>query len=247
MSLFNKHERRNIRESRILRYYEMEEQYYVLTTFYPAQQLTITLTGEDVKQFMNCDYSTANELLRKVRRKMGKHSALDDVRTSEFCDCLGIESTFVHLFLASLKTDGPLPPVKTIDKPVIPDRPRKIREVAEDLRQGIMESTETLALRAKLWEEANPLGEPMYKRKKWVQMVIRAFEVAQIYNCHIKTAQAMIREVRDKDRESDGDAVRKQRRSVSIKKFCAVHDEDEEDLRRHLAILHGADDEDQDD
>jgi hypothetical protein len=100
-------------------------------------------------------------------------------------------------------------------------------------------------LRAKLWEEANPLGEPMYKRKKWVPMVIRAFEVAQIYGCHIDTAQEMLREVREKERENYPDS--KLRRYVSIKKFCAVHNEDEEDLRKHLAELHGNDDDDEDD
>jgi hypothetical protein len=108
-----------------------------------------------------------------------------------------------------------------------------------------MESAETTALRAKLWEEANQNGEPLYKRKKWVQMVIRAFEVAQIYGCHIDTAQQMLREVREKERETNPDS--KVRRYVSIKKFCAVHNEDEEDIRKHLAELHGNDDDDEDD
>ncbi|WP_207510794.1 hypothetical protein [Longitalea luteola] len=247
MSLFNKHERRNIRESRFLRDHEMEEQYYVVTNFYPAQQLTITLKEDDVKEFMNCDWSTASELLKKVGKKIGKDTFFHKVRTSEFCDHLGIEATLVHLFLASLKEDGPLPPVRTINKPVITDRPWKISEVVDDLRQGIMESSETLALRAKFWDEANPWGEAMFKRKKWVQMVIRAFEVAQIYGCHISTAQQMLREVRDKDRENGDDPDKKQRRYVSIKKFCAVHNEDEEDLRKHLADLHGDDEEEEDD
>lgn len=242
MSLFNKHERRRIKESRILRSYEMEEQYYLVTSFYPDQRLTITLKENDVVEFMNCDWLTAFELLKKVRKKIGKDTFFHKVRTSEFCDYLGIEASLVHVFLASLKKDGPLPPVKTINKPVMPGRFRTIAEAAEDLRLGIMESTDVLEMRAKLWEEANPWGEPMYKRKKWVQMVIRAFEVAQIYGCHLDTAQQMLRDVREKDRENDDNPDRKQRRYVSIKKFCAVHHEDEEDLRKHLLELHGDDD-----
>src|SRR5688572_20935665 len=153
----------------------------------------------------------------------------------------------IQVFLASLNMfDEPLPPVETLPaltrEKIATERPRKIHEVVADLRDGILENPETLELRAKLWEEANPMGEPMYKRKKFVPMVIRAFEVAQIIGCHITTAQQMLREVREKDNNPDS----KQRRYVSIKKFCAVHNHDEEDVKKHLAELHGDDDDDDD-
>jgi hypothetical protein len=152
----------------------------------------------------------------------------------------------IQLFLAS--QDGfnePLPPTKRLAaltrEEILEEKlPRKVNELAVILKDGIMENTQTLAIRSKLWEEANPLGEPMYKRLKWVQMVIRAFEVAQIYGIHIDTAREMLREVREKEREEYGES--KLRRHVSIKKFCATHNEDEEDLRKHLAELHGDDD-----
>ena len=54
-----------------------------------------------------------------------------------------------------------------------------------------------------------------------------------------------MREVREKEREAFPNS--KLRRYVSIKKFCAVHNEDEENLRKHLAELHGEDYDDDDD
>lgn len=249
MSLLTREERRAFKEIRIARFYEMERQFYTVTGFYPAQRLTIKVNQYQIMDIMNCDTKKACGLLKKIGKEVSNEFTTI-LRTSDFCDYMGIDEMLIQVFLASLNTfDEPLPPVKTLPaltlEEIATERPRKIYEVAEDLRDGIMESVETLELRAKLWEEANPLGEPMYKRKKFVPMVIRAFEVAQIIGCHISTAQEMLREVREKDRENNADS--KPRRYVSIKKFCAVHNHDEEDVRKHLAALHGENDDEDDD
>jgi hypothetical protein len=236
-------ERRTLKKSRIARFYEMEQQFYTVTDFYPAQRLTINVDQFKIMDIMNCDRETACGLLKKIGKAVSNEFT-PILRTSAFCDYMDIDEMLIQLFLASLNTfDEPLPPVEILPaltrEEIETELPRKIYEVREDLQDGILENRETLELRVKLWEEANPLGEPMYKRKKFVQMVIRAFEVAQIVGCHIRTAQEMLREVRED--EDDGST---RRRSVSIKKFCAKHKYDEEDVRKHLAELHGDDDED---
>jgi hypothetical protein len=247
MSLLTPEKRRALKESRIARFYEMEEQFDIVTGFYPAQRLTIHVDQFKIMDIMNCDEDTARGLLKKIGKEVSNEFT-PRLRTSDFCYYMDIDEMLIQVFLASLHTNNePFPPAKTLPaltrEEIARERPRKIYEVMEDLEDGIMESSETLQMRAMLWEEANPKGEPMYKRKKWVQMVIRAFEVAQIFGIHISTAREMLQEVREKDDNPTG----KQRRYVSIKKFCAVHNHDEEDLRKHLAALHGADDDDDDD
>jgi hypothetical protein len=248
MPMLSPQERSDLRTSRVMKYYEMERQYELVTYFYPARRLTIWVSQIDIKAIMNCDTKEAVALLRKIGKKEGNESC-PQLRTSVFCHHMGIDEMLIQLFLASLDSFGePYPPKKRLPaltrEEIAAERPRQVYQLSELLQDGIMENTKTLALRAKIWEEANPDGEPMYKRKKFVLMVIRALEVAQIYGCHLNTAQEMLREVRDKEREIYPNS--KLRRYVSIKKFCAVHNEDEENLRKHLAELHGDDDDDDD-
>jgi GGDEF domain-containing protein len=197
---------------------------------------------------LNCDAKEACSLLKKIGKEVSNEFT-KILRTADFCAHMGIDEMLIQLFLASLNEEEPLPPAKRLPaltrEELATERPRKIQDVIDDLRDGIMENTLTLQLRGKLWEEENPMGIPSYKRKKFVQMVIRSFEVAQIYGCHIDTAQEMLREVREKERELYPES--KLRRHVSIKKFCAVHNEDEEDLRKHLAELHKEDNDEDDD
>jgi hypothetical protein len=227
----------------------MDRQFELVTSFYPAQRLTIHVDVFAIMAIMNCKSEKAKGLLRKIGKKVGNEFG-PRLRTSVFCDHMHIDEMLIQVFLASLDTyDEPLPPGKTLPaltlEEIAAERPRKVYELAELLKDGILENTETLELRAKLYEDANPDGEPMFKRKKWVQMVIRAFEVAQIFGCHIDTAREMLRAVREKEQEEYPDS--KPRRYASIKKFCAVHHEDEEDLRKHLVELHGNDDDEDDD
>lgn len=249
MPMLSHQERRNLRTSRIARFYEMERQFEVVTSLYPSRRLTIYVDQFAIMEIMNCKVEKAVALLRKIGKKLGNEFGTR-LRTSVFCDHMNIDEMLIQVFLASLNSfDEPLPPKKRLPaltlEEITAERSRKVYELAELLKDGILENTKTLALRGKLWEEANPNGEAMYKRKKFVQMVIRAFEVAQIYGCHIDTAREMLREVREKERETYPES--KLRRYVSIKKFCAVFHDDEEDIRKHLAELHGNDDDDEDD
>lgn len=242
-------ERDLLRNSRISRFYEMERQFYLVTALYPAQRLRIYVNSNDIADILNCPHDEAVTLINEIGVK---EPDTDNwrLRTSVFCDHLDIDEMFVQVFLASIyPEEQALPPKKILPaltrEQIEAQKPGMVWEKIKQLHAGFYENTKTLAIRDQIYVEKNPLGEPMYKRIKWVQMVIRAFEVAQIYRCPIKTAQKMLREVKEDDREHYPGM--KERRYVSIKRFCEVHGDDEADLRKHLAELHGETDDDDDD
>jgi hypothetical protein len=232
--MLSKSARNELRRSSFYKNIEMENQYDLVTSFYPAQRLTLELKVEDLIQIMNCDYTKAqryNELLRK------KYNTFL-VRTFDFCDHMDIDEMLIQVFLASLKKEGPLPPRKK-RKPV-PENPleatngprRMIKDIKDDLQKGIMESFETIQLRAMKWKMENPMGEPMYKIADIrYRIIIRPYEVAHIIGLHIQTARQMFNEARITH------SVPKQR-FMSLKLFCNAHHIDEEDTRRALSEFH---------
>lgn len=235
--MLSENERNEIK--RIKRLMELEKcnQYNVVTTFYPAQQLTLTLTAEDVVEIMNCAHSEAKTHLNNVRKKLGKDESWE-VRSFDFCAYMDIDEMFIQVFLASQKTHGPLPPVKNKRKAglttveIHEGPPRKLNEVKESLQQGIMESFEITKNRLRIWNLKNPMGEPMCSPafKNW-RTVIRPFEVAQILSIHIDTARKMFREARE-----DNDLPKQ--RFMSIRIFCEANALDEEDTRKSLAYMY---------
>lgn len=234
--MLSKYERRELKQFSFLKQNEMENQYDVVTTFYPAQRLTLTLREGDVINIMNCDYGRAKDYLNNVRKKLNKDK-FSHVRTFDFCAHMNIDEMFIQVFLASLKNEGPLPPVKRKPAPENPaeaiDGPlRTIYEIKDDLQKGIMESFESIQMRADQWQKNNPLGEPMYKiANPLFRIVIRPFEVAQMLEIHIQTAREMFNEARK------AYGLPKQR-FMSINLFCNAHHIDARDTRRCLAILH---------
>jgi hypothetical protein len=242
-------ERDHLRNSRIARFYEMERQFYLVTALYPAQRLRIYVNSNDIADILNCTHDEAVALINEIGVKEPDTNNWR-IRTSVFCDHLDIDEMFVQVFLAFLHPEEQaMLPTKILPaltrEQIEAQKPRLIWEKIKQLQNGFFENSKTLAIRDQIYVEENPLGEPMCKRIKWVQMVIRAFEVAQIYKCHIKTAQKMLRKVRADDREHYPGI--QERRYVSIKRFCEVHGEDEADLRKHLAELHGETVDDDDD
>lgn len=235
--MLSENERNEIK--RIKRLMELEKcnQYDVVTHFYPAQQLTLTLTEEDVVTIMNCDNLEAQMHLNDVRKKLDKDESWE-VRSFDFCNHMNIDEMFIQVFLASQKTHGPLPPVKNgkaaLNKTVeiYNGKPRKLNDIKESLQNGIMESFEIPKNRLRIWHINNPLGEPMCSPafKNW-RTVIRPFEVAQILSLHIDTAREMFKEARKEHN------LPKQR-FMSIRLFCQAHDIDEEDVRKALAHMY---------
>ena len=94
-------------------------------------------------------------------------------------------------------------------------------------------TAETIAIltqRGQEWHDENPLGEKMYCRNDGYQFVIHSHEVQQLYKCGIRKAQEMLAIVRAAVGKDDNSYV-------SIKEFCKIIKEDEEDFRRALKYL----------
>lgn len=216
---------------------ELSTLYDVLTSFYPAQQLTLTLTKEDVTNIMNCEDNETQRYLKEVQ------SSSDEIinwpiRTFDFCDIFDVDEMFIQVYLASLKTDGPLPPVKerrssSIAPVDVPDGPpRMINDIKGNLQKGIMESYETILRRVRDYEIKNPYGEPCYKPAfKNFRIIIRPFEVAQIIGIHVVTARKMFRLIRHAKNMP-------KQRFLPIRLFCFSHHIDEEDVRKFLAAMY---------
>jgi hypothetical protein len=232
--MLSKHERNEIRKSSYYKNQEKERQYDLVTSFYPAQRLTFNLRDEDIIYIMNYDYRKA----RDYRESLRKQYKTFYLKPFDFCDHNDIDEMFIQLFLASLKTEGPLPP-KRKRKPA-PENPaeatdgplRMIKDIKTDLQKGILENFETIKMRATKWRMENPMGEPMYKIADLrFRIIIRPYEVAHILEIHIQTARQMFNEARISHN------VPKQS-FLSLKLFCNAHHIDTEDTRRALSEFH---------
>ncbi|AEV98201.1 hypothetical protein A4D02_35230 [Niastella koreensis] len=90
------------------------------------------------------------------------------------------------------------------------------------------ETIEILKQRGQEWHDEWPIGEPHYKSDdEKYQFVIHSNQVAEMYDCGIRKAQEMLAIVRATVGKNEGSFV-------SVKEFCFVHKEDEEDFRRAL-------------
>jgi len=237
MCLLNEYERKELKQSSYLKKWEMEHQFDVVTYFYPDQQLTLALTDHDVVNITGCDYWEADDLRTKVCRKLRVNS-WDNLTVSDLCYYLKIDEMLIQVFLASLRESGPLPPAEdrkpapNTPEEAVDGPPRKLVEIKADLQKGVMESFETILIRRRLWEIANPRGEPMFSvANPFFRVIIRPFEVAQILGIHIDTAREMFRQTREEKN------LPKQR-YMSITMFCTSHYLDEEDIRKALAEMY---------
>jgi hypothetical protein len=239
MAMLTPEERDEIRGSSVARYYLMESTFDLVTGLYPDQRLAIFVDVYDVMNIMDWNSkATAAYLLKSIRLRVNK-KAKDPVRVWEFCDYLEIDEMLIQLFLASLSDFHPLPPVQRIDAEIACTRLRTLDEISKELQQGILPSDEVFKKRLQLWDELNPLGELMFKRKGPYRVLIRAFEIAQVCNCNIKAARALLNATLK-------EAGFPKAKYVSIKKFCEINHWPEDDVRKSLARIHG-DDEYEDD
>lgn len=93
------------------------------------------------------------------------------------------------------------------------------------------ETIEILKQRGQEWHDTWPIGEPHYKcDDDHYQFVIHSNQVAEMYKCGIRKAQEMLAVVRLAIGKDEGSFV-------SVKEFCFVHKEDEEDFRRALRSI----------
>ena len=90
------------------------------------------------------------------------------------------------------------------------------------------ETIEILKQRGQQWHDTWPIGEPHCKSdEEGYQFVIHSNQVAELYKCGIRKAQDMLAAVRLAIGKDEGSFV-------SVKEFCFIHKEDEEDFRRAL-------------
>lgn len=232
--MLSQHERNEIRRNPYLKLKELENQFDLVTYFYPDQRLTIRLTENDIIDITDCGYKEAMRYRETISEKYKSFHA----KPFDFCDHMGIDEMFIQVFLASLRTQGPLPPKRkrkpapTNPQDALAGPPRLIKDVKADLQKGILESFETLQMRAKVWLSHYPPGEPMYKvAHPRFRIIIRPFEVANILDVHIQTARAMFNEARSAYN------LPKQR-FMDLRMFCHVHHLDTEDTRRSVSEMH---------
>src|ERR1044072_511259 len=89
------------------------------------------------------------------------------------------------------------------------------------------ETIEILKQRAQEWFDEWPLGEPMYCRNDGYQFVIHANQVAQLFQISLRQAQEVLQANRISLGKDSTDYV-------SVKEFCKLNKQDEEDCRRAL-------------
>lgn len=89
------------------------------------------------------------------------------------------------------------------------------------------ETIKILKQRAQEWFDEWPLGEPMYCRNDGYQFVIHANQVAQLFQISLRQAQDVLQANRITLGKGSNDYV-------SVKEFCKLNKQDEEDCRRAL-------------
>lgn len=89
------------------------------------------------------------------------------------------------------------------------------------------ETIKILTQRGQEWFDEWPIGEPMYSRNDGYQFVIHSNQVAQLLGIPLRTAQEILQAYRivlGKDKND----------YVSVKEFCKLNKQDEDDCRRAL-------------
>ena len=103
----------------------------------------------------------------------------------------------------------------------------EVYAVVNGLEYLTAETIEILTQRGQEWFDEWPIGEPMYSRNDGYQFVIHSNQVAELLRIPIRTAQ----EILQANRIVLG---KKKNDYVSVKEFCKLNRQDEEDCRRAL-------------
>jgi hypothetical protein len=213
--------------------------YDLVNHFYPRldfiQVLQFTLLPEDIMNIMNYSEAEAYALFKKMQYFYGHDSFR--LLVPHFCYYTGIDELWVYLFITSLKKRIPLPASQTSSEPSdddpFPGEQRiKLVQAIENMKHGIMDSLQIRRERARQWKLLNTRGEKMFKRFDNFRIVIYSDEVASILRVHLRTAQAMLKEIR-----TEYGIPRKA--PISIRKFCFHFRYEEEEIRMGLACMYG--------
>ena len=213
--------------------------YDLVNHFYPRrdfiQVLQLKLCPEDIMNIMNYSEDEAYALFKEMQYFYGHDSFR--LLIPHFCYYMGIDELWVHLFITSFKKRIPLPTSQTNSEPSdddpFPDEQRiKLAQAIENMKHGIMDSRESRRERARQWKLLNTRGEKRFKRLDNFRVVIYSDEVASILRVHLRTAQAMLREIR-----TEYEIPRKA--PISIRRFSFHFRYEEEEIRMGLACMYG--------
>lgn len=219
-----------------------DEIYKLVDWFYPRrdfmQVLQLYMSTDDIMNIMNCSYDDALALYYKIREYFGDNSMR--ILVPHFCHYMDVDESFIHLFLASLKKHRTFKrkkkngEIKAVNGSPVNRKLLRLAQVIENLSKGLWDSPETIQERIRQWHLANPNGEAMFKRDDNWRVLIYTDEAAAVLKIHLRTAQEKIKELREHYGISP-------KRPVSIKKFCAYFDVEEEDVRKAIAAMYGED------
>jgi hypothetical protein len=216
-----------------------DEVYNLVNHFYPRrdfiQVLQLKLLPQNIMNIMNCSEEDAYRLFKEMQFFYGHDSFR--LLIPHFCHYMGIDEQWVHLFIASLKKRISIPAPQTSFEPSYEDpfageERLKLAQAIENLKHGKMDSREARRERARLWKLLNTRGEKRFKRYDNFRMVIYSDEVAGLLRIHLRTAQSMLREIRQ-----EYEIPRKA--PISISRFCFHYKYQEEEIRMGLACMYG--------
>jgi hypothetical protein len=100
----------------------------------------------------------------------------------------------------------------------------EVYAVVNGLEYLTPETIEILKQRGQEWFDTWPIGEPMYSRNDGYQFVIHSNQVAELLGIPIRTAQEILQANRMVLGKNKNDYV-------SVKEFCKLNGQDEEDCR----------------
>jgi hypothetical protein len=216
-----------------------DEIYKLVDWFYPrrgfVQVLQLYMGTDDIMNIMNCSYDDALTLYYKIRDYFGDRSMR--ILIPHFCHYTGIDELWVHLFITSLKKRILLPSSRTSaepsdDDPFAGEERIKLAQAIENLKHGKMDSRENRRERARQWKLLNTRGEKHAKRYDNFRVVIYSDEVAGLLRIHLRTAQAMLKEIRT---EYEIPRIA----PISIRRFCFHFKYQEEEIRMGLSCMYG--------
>lgn len=207
-----------------------DEVFDVIEFFYPTTDYSylpqLHMRSQDIMNIMNCSKEEYYEIYKGMRTYFNDIDFR--ILVPHFCEYMGVDELFIYLFLVSLNNPRKISGNQNLEMQAI-----KLEQLREKAEGFLLPDCETLQELTRVWHILNPLGEPSCKPVPGWRMVIHADEVAVICRVSLRTAQEMLKHVRDE--------VKMQKKlPVSIRLFCYYWPAyTEEEIRIGLAAMYG--------
>lgn len=207
-----------------------DEVFEVIEFFYPRTDYLclprLFMSYDDIVNVMNCSKDESYDIAKKICT----HFEETDLRVyvPHFCKYMGVDELFIYLFLISINEPSRISGNQDLEIQAV-----KLEKLLEKADFFYLPDPKTLQELTREYHILNPHGEPSCKPVPGWRVVIHADEVAVICRVSLRTAQDMLKYVRDE--------VKMQKKlPVSIRLFCfywPVYTEEE--IRIGLAAMYG--------